>query len=674
LATCPGYVAGVYITGGTTGDAIVQDNIESGAFYGILTDDDSSSTIISNVLAPVLCESTVTGPNTGLNAGWVAPANLSVKTIPACALAKESAQGNFTGVFINGVAYVASRSATKKTIVLDTNAGGAQVAKGATVIFNNSAAPFLQDGIACGSQLEAGSDGSTCAISDNTVTGGGTVYGDAGAGTSLQNCLSGQGIPPVGILGTNGDKVDVDGNSVSDVADSIANCPEAGETTNDGIGIGLLPGADGPGKAAGNSVVGVNINNNPNTGNGNKLGGTSANDVGITLDGGTNTAGWQVNGNTVTAANKAGIVLKDLEPTTDSLASDVESNSVGGVTTGAGIAVFGVNCANGGLASLAATCTGGFGGSQGAIGGPLGSEGNTASGNGIGIIVACDPSTAETEAGEACQNSDATDAPSDFNLLENNTADNNELYGELTVGAYQPEEIEAQITPTGSHDTSRGNVFNDDSWTGNGAGAPLVDGTNVMDGTGWGGGCVSETGDCGAGGALTYEGANIELSSANPGTGTLSLSVCNTGSTSVVLPKGSEITFYPSVTADSGTFFTTADTIVTPDLSAGCLNTDLYSTLTVQALNPEEVGTDVSPTGQPYQLGTGATVSWNSNGVASASPSLESYGTNASGNSCTPAGVNLEPNIFGATSTGNYTYSPTLGVSTGGVNATYAAC
>jgi len=53
ISSCPGYYTGVYITGGTTGDAVVQDLIQSGAYNGVLTDDNADSTIISNEVGSV---------------------------------------------------------------------------------------------------------------------------------------------------------------------------------------------------------------------------------------------------------------------------------------------------------------------------------------------------------------------------------------------------------------------------------------------------------------------------------------------------------------------------------------------------------------------------------------------------------------------------------------------
>jgi len=657
VATCPGYVAGAIITDGTTGDAVVGDLVQSGATFGILTDDNADSTVISNVLSPVLCSGKVTGPNTGLNAGWTSPANLKVNKIPACAKFTEAGHGEFTGVFVNGVAYCATPSATGNTIVLTgtgnsctpvTNSGGIEIPKGATVVYNTSVAPFTQWGIACNSPLQAEDQTTDCAVSDNTVTAGGTGYTNDPA-----TCA---GFPPVGLLATGGATANFDGNTVSGVSDNIVSCPEAGESTNSGIGIGLLPdGIDGC--TAGSSQVGVNNLNSPATGAGNKV---SSNGTGITVAGNlsplctTANPTFEVNGNSASGNADAGIVLTDLLTTNGSLGSAMENNSATGSLTGEGIVLSGVEGAT--------------------IGGPLASEGNSASGDGVGFVLAPCVASAEPACGVYALKNGGAFAATTGNKIQNNSSTGNELYGVLDIGNYQPNEI-AQSTSVPLE--SGTNTFNGNTWTGNSAGSPLVDGANVMDGTGWGGGCVSESGDCGTGLTLEFEGANTTFSSSYPGTATVSLSVCNLNANSEVLPVGTEITFEPDAAlgissgqaGDGGTFYVTKDAIITGD---NCTVAGSGYPLMVQALNPQEVGTTSSPTGQSYILGTGDTINVNANGADVAG--LNTYGHGATANSCTPAGNGGEPNVFGATSTSGYTYSTTLGASSGGVNATYNAC
>jgi len=658
ISSCPGYIAGAYITGGTTGDALVGDTIESGATYGILTDAGADSTIISNNLSPVLCATTVKGPNTGLNAGWTSPADLLVKSIPACSQFVESGHGLFTGVFINGVDYCAAPSATKREVVLTglstptgcvpiTNSGGRNIATGAQVIFNTSVAPFTQFGIACNSPVGPPNPATDCAISDNTVTAGGTILSDfPGPG----------GAPPIGIVVTSGATANVDGNSVSGVADSIANDPHPGQTTNDGTGIALIPGPTGLG--AGNTTVGVNDLNNPNTGHGNKL---SGNDIGILVVAGNNSpaAAYEVNSNTVSSANKAGMVIQGLGhvlgAATANLASPLESNSVSGAATGAGIELLG---------DVGQT-----------IGGPLATEGNTSSGNGLGIALGpCTSALCQATGvggfGQGTQN----------NLVQNNTAGTNILAGVLSIGAYQPNEEVEQVPAAAIPLDTSGNTFNTNTWTGNGTLPTEADGVNVMDGTGWGGGCASQAGSCDDGPTLDYVGANQTLNSTNPGSGTLTLAVCDPTATSEPLPIGSEITLNDAVTqaADGGTFFVTAAAIVPAGTVATCTSATPPSTnITVSAVAPALVGTadaaqpfPTAPTlitGQPYILGTGNVVAVNANGAAAAA--LNSYGSGANSNSCTPIGVNAIANVFGS-STGN----SVLNSSTGGVNATYINC
>jgi len=644
----PGAGAGVHITDGTTGDAVVGDIIQSGATYGILTDDNADSTIISNNLTPVLCTSTVKGPNTGLNAGWTTPADLKVKSIPKCAQFIESGHGAFTGVVIDGIDYCATPSATGKTIVLTgvgqgcvpiTNSGGVEVPTGATITFNTSVAPFLNWGISCNSVVGATDATTDCAISDNSVTAGGAALSDfpVACGSAA---YTPDGFPPIGIVSTGEATADIDGNTVSNVADSISSCPEAGETAHTGIGIAFYPNASGDSAGTGN--IGVNDLGTP-SGAGNKL---SGNDTGIEVIGAATAvaqpaASYQVNSNTVSSGNNEGIVLASLgaPASTASLDTPAQSNSVTGILEGEGYVLDGV---------IGQT-----------FGGALSSTGNSATGDGVGLVLA---------------------GPSDGNTIQNNSLTGNELDGVLVVGVYQPEEIDAPVShpcvagvcPTfaaplaqDAAASSEGNTFNGNTWTGNSAGSPLVDVANVFDGTGWGGGCASEVGDCGVT-SLTFDGANTTFSSSNPGTSTITLDVCNTNATSAVLPVGTEITFYSDNAGDSGTFYVTKDAVVTGD---NCTTgPDAAYGLSIQALNPQEVGTDSSPTGQPYILGTGSKVEVNLNGAAAAG--LNIYGTGAKSNSCTPT-----TGVFGSTNPpATNGGSPTVNASSGGVNATYDVC
>jgi hypothetical protein len=691
----PTYLAGVDFTGSSHGDAVVGDLVQSGTLFGILTDESSQSTIISNNLAPVLCSSTVKGPNTGLNAGWSTPANIKVK-VPKCAQFVESGHGAFTGVFINGVPYCAQSSASHGYVVLTGSPGaggcptsntithGVEIAKGSTVVFNTSVAPFTQIGIACGNPTYATNNAATtCAISDNTVTAGGTVYQDLGG---VNGC---GGLPPIGIVGTGGSTTNVDSNTVSNVSDSVSECPEAGETTHDGVGIGFLP--DPGGNSAGDgSVIGINNVVNPPTGDGNKL---SGNDNGIVVSGGAPIAdpGYQVDGNTVSSANQSGIVLTTLGLANGHLVN-FEANSVSGVTLGAGIVLQGV---------VGQT-----------IGGAIAADGNSSTGNGVGMVIRpcyglheylpgpLEVGPADSALCALLGGANATVA-STGNTVENNTLNSNLLYGLLKEGPFQPEEIDAptcisltadpgNITfeppnsanlsgcSTGSTSVaSTGNIFYDNTWTGNGAGAPSVNGANVMDGTGWGGGCAPNS-DCSATPSpLYYEGTNAVFPTTSNST-PFTLLVCNDTATPEPLKAGTEITFYDNQPGLSGTFFVTQTTIAQSNGTAGtgadCNTlTFPYTSLSLQALNPAKVGTDSSPTGQPYILGTGAKLTVNLNGSA-VFAGANTFGTGAKANSCTPDGYNGVVNLFGTTNATNHPSSTTLDAGTGGVNATYNAC
>jgi hypothetical protein len=670
---CPDYSAAFINTSGED-NAVVGNEIQSGATYGILTDDGANSTIISNILAPVLCSTTVTGPNTGLPAGWTSPANLKVKAVPTCAKFKEAGHGAATGVFINGIAYCTTTSATKANLVITgtptsgtgcarggspiTDSAGLEIATGATVVYNTSVAPFLQWGIACNSPLQAEDQSTDCAISDNTVTGGGTVYGDAGGMTC-------GGLPPVGIVATGGATATVDGNTVSGVTDTIGNCPEEGETTNDGVGIGLLP--DKPdGCSAGPSVIGVDNADHPATGQGNTLGSAGANDNGIVVSGNVGATcsdsnpAYQVNGNTVSAGNRTGILLTNLGFGNGTLAVNepMENNSVSSVT-GPGIELQGV------LGQ--------------AIGGPLASEGNSSTGNQEGLVLApCVPVALHPLTPPGCttySGHPVTGGPesTNGNTIENNTMTGNVAFGVLAVGSFQPDEI-AGTTSTALE--SSGNTFDRNNWgtptsATNGTTPAEVNGAEVLDGTGWGGGCHSVPGDCPttAGvGPLVFEGPNTTFSSSSPGSAIFSLSVCNSGTVADDLPVGTEVTLNGGQPDDGGTFFVTQAAIIAgvPSCTHGLAN------LSLQAIAPADVGTLESPSGQPYMLAPGDIVTVNANG-STVVPSGNTYGGSVNANSCTPAGAGATQNVFGAHDPPG-SYSTTLDASTGGVNATYDAC
>jgi hypothetical protein len=260
-------------------------------------------------------------------------------------------------------------------------------------------------------------------------------------------------------------------------------------------------------------------------------------------------------------------------------------------------------------------------------------------------------------------------------------------FGVLAVGPYQPNELAGQ---TSTSLESSGNTFDANVWgtatsATNGTDPSAVNGAEVMDGTGWGGGCASETGDCTTAGVgpLLFEGPNTTFDSSAPGSGTFTLSVCNSGTASEVLPAGAEITFSVDQPDDGGTFFVTSDTIVTSDVPSvgGCSNPLGFQNLSLQAIAPADVGTLDSPTGQPYVLSAGDTVTVNQNGPTIVH-SANIYGRGSTANSCTPADVDqvtppvVTPDVFGATDppTSPFAYSTTLQASTGGVNATYSAC
>jgi len=651
---CPAYRAAVINTSGEQG-SVVGDAIQSDTAYGILTDDDADSSVISNTLVPVPCTTTVKGPDTGLNAGWATPVNLEVKKKPTCAKFIESVHGAANGIFVNGIAYCTTTSATKDVVVITgsptpgsgcSDGGtpidsdvGPEIAKGTTVIYNTSVAPFTQFGIACNTPVSsatfATADESTdCTISDNTITAGGTVYSNV----------------PIGIVATDGATADIDGNSVSDVTD----------VAGDGIGIGLIPNAH-DGCSAGASVVGTNDSTNPSTGQGNRLGTTSANDSDIVVEGNVEPGpcsavdpSYQVNGNTVIAGNVVGIALVNLGYGGGTLAAGepAANNSVSGVTLGVGYDLEGDR--------------------NQVVGGALSTEGNSASDARIGIVLApcVDPGS-----GGTCENFTSAPQPSDTNLIQNNKSRNNELYGVMVVGGFQPAEIAAQVP---SALAATGNIFNANTWTGNGAGAPLVDGANVMDGTGWGGGCEQQSGDCPpASDSLTFAGTNTTFSPTYPGVATIGLPVCNENPGSAILPAGSEITFNttPAIQAgDLGTFFVTRDAVIT---GHNCTTTGPYE-LSVQALNPDAVGTPNAAGTQPFTLATGDVITVDANG-GTFTNSLNTYGGGAKSNGCTPVGwtgavPGTPPNVFGQTNPPYTQYSTTLEASTGGVNATYIAC
>jgi hypothetical protein len=618
---CPGYEAAVLgpRSAGGTQNAVVNTFISGGAPYGILMNNNASITAISNTLEPVLCTATVKGPNTGLNAGWGFNANLKVSKIPKCAQFIESGHGAFTGVFINGVAYTATASALAKTIVLTGYTGvplpsTPEVPVGATVIFNTSAAPFTQDGIACNSPTEVTDLTTNCAISDNTVIAGGTVYSNH----------------PAGIIVTGGATADLDGNTVSGVTD----------LAGDGVGIALVPDSYDE-VSAGDTVVGVN--ETAQTGKGNTL---SGNDIGIDVVGtpfGT-PFDYAINGNTVSSANDVGVAISDVQvPGWNAVITSFETNTIEGAPMGEGLVLSGV--------------------SGQTIGGPSTALGNTISGNGIGLVLA--PCTAATLA--QC----ATGIATSGNTIEYNTITANDDFGVLTVGQFQPEELAAPTQPTL---TSGGNTFDANTWTGNGTVATAVHGSEVLDGTGWGGGCAQAP-------ACTEE-STLYLSSIGathaptmsfgptfPGAGTVQLNLCNAGSSAESLPAGSQITFDPA--GDVGTFFVTTDVIL-PANGKPCTPSSPAKPVIVQAVAPAEVGTP-SPTGiQPFIVAAGDTVTVDANGANTAAVNV--YGTGPTANTCTPSGLNTVPNAFGTTNSAANPSSTTLDAGTGGVNATYNAC
>jgi hypothetical protein len=342
----------------------------------------------------------------------------------------------------------------------------------------------------------------------------------------------------------------------------------------------------------------------------------------------------------------------------------MQSNSAGGATTGAGMELLG---------DVGQT-----------FGGALSTQGNDASGNGLGIAVG--PCTSSQ-----CQASGipGVGQASTGNTIQNNTAGSNILSGVTLVGDFQPNEEVEQIPSIAEPALgTAGNTLIRNTWTGNGTIPTEVNGTNLMDGTGWGGGCSSQAGSCdtlNSPNTLVYEGANQTINATNPGSGTLTLAVCNpVASPAEPLPAGSEITFDANTAqaADGGTFFVTAAAIV-PASGALCSSATPPSTnITVQAVAPALVGTanNANPitvstpaslvTGQPYILGTGDTVVVNQN-LATVVVAANTYGSGANSNSCTPLGKNGIPNTFGASAPPG---SATLNASTGGVNATYAAC
>ncbi len=632
---CPNYLAAVLgpRSPGGTQNSIVNTFINGGAPYGILQNDNAGMTIISNTLVPVLCTAKVKGPNFGLNAGWGFIANLKLNKIPACAQFIEGGHGAFTAVFINGVGYTATFSALTKTIVLTGYLGTPlpstpEIPVGATVIFNTSVAPFTQYGIACNSPAEPADITTTCAISDNTVTAGGWVYSNH----------------PVGIVVTGGATANVDGNTVSGIAD----------TAGDGTGIALIPASDGT--SAGTTVVGVNELNNPSTGKGNKV---SASDTGIVVHGvdtGFNdTFSYQVNANVVSSANVAGLVLADLGYGFGSLGAPAELNSVSGVPLGSGIILQGVK--------------------NQVFGGASASTGNTSSGNGLGLVLlpCTDPVCQSVVPGPAL----ATTA----NTVQNNSMTNNSGYGVLTLGGYQPLEVASSTSGAPGVNglfASTANTFNSNTWTGNSTSAPQNHASNILDGTGWGGGCAALAGACDDGAVLVFEGVNTSFSSTSPGSGTFTLAVCNPSAISEPLPVGSQVTFSTNVNAvsstseagDGGTFFVTVQAIVLAGSLAACTGSNPPMTkITLQAIRPAKVGTLGVSAPQPYTLGTFDQMTVDVNGPSTAIGN--SYGTGPTANSCSPLGAPGVANSFGMPAPPG---STTLNAGTGGVNATYDAC
>jgi len=270
------------------------------------------------------------------------------------------------------------------------------------------------------------------------------------------------------------------------------------------------------------------------------------------------------------------------------------------------------------------------------------------------------------------------------NLIQNGTMTGNVAFGMLAVGNFQPNEVAvATSTPL----ASSGNTFIRNSWgtqtsATNGTAPTQINGAEVLDGTGWGGGCQSEPGACPTAGVgpLLFEGPNMSFNSSSPGSATFALSVCNSGTVAEILPVGTEITFANA--NDGGTFFVTQVAIIAGN--PGCAAP--FSNLSLQAVAPAKVGTIDSPTGQPYILGHGDTVTVNENG-STVVPSANFYGNGPTSDSCDPSGITQaagtgppplnvphpavnSANVFGATAS----YSTTLLASTGGVNPTYSAC
>jgi hypothetical protein len=440
VAACPNYKAGILATNGDNGDALVGVNLESGAPYGILMDDNANTNVISDMLVPVLCTGKVKGPNTGLNAGWTSPANLKVTKVPKCAQFVESGSTGFTGVFINGIAYCATSSATGKVLVLTgtpsngscanptpITSGSVEIQKGASVVYNTSVAPFLQVGIACNA-LDQSSWDTDCAISDTTVTAGGTVYANQ----------------PIGILVTGTATANLDGDTVTGLTD----------LKGDGIGVGLLPNHT-QGQTAGNVTVGKNLvanSGNPDTinSNDNSLVAQACFTVSATCNSTpTSSANWAINGNTV-GANDVGIVVEGVVTGADLGGVNLSSNTVNNVATGVGLWLEGDTQPTAGTTCTSTTAF--------CVGGNLPSLGNTISGNYIGL--------------------DLNDGTSNM-TVENNTINNNLLFGVSLAG----ENAFPELDVLGGTTATTGNSFSNNTWTGNGAASAGVisGGTNLID-------------------------------------------------------------------------------------------------------------------------------------------------------------------------------------------------
>jgi len=306
---------------------------------------------------------------------------------------------------------------------------------------------------------------------------------------------------------------------------------------------------------------------------------------------------YQLNNNTVSAANAAGIFLSNLGNAFGGhLGDPAASNSAGGAATGVGFELEGVT--------------------NQTIGGPLSTEGNTATGNGVGLVLApCTSTTCQAEG------TPGLGLKSSGNLIQNNSFSGNIAYGVLVVGSYQVDELAQQIPVLVAPLLSAsGNTFNANNWgtptsATNGTLPSEIDGSEVEDGTGWGGGCVGELGDCPVP-ALTYEGPNTTFGPAFPGSATFTLSLCDaTTAQSENLPAGTEITFNTpnkepeqGETNDGGTFFVTQSAIITGNSAGTCgtgTNTDQFANVSLQAIAPAKVGTLAAPSGQPYILATG---------------------------------------------------------------------